>query len=96
MALLQLLSEEEIGDDGARDYADILYRIVCVGERPALDDRPGGYVRSTYVVDWEQLVHLLEDYQYFGEDIVEVAALPRDQARAFRTSMVPGQRIARA
>ena len=96
MALLQLLCEENIEDDGARDYADVLYRIVCVGERPALDDRPAGFVRSTYVVDWEQLVHLLEDYHYFGEDIVEVAALPRDQACAFRTSILPGQRVARA
>ena len=42
MALLQLLSEEEIGEDRARDYADVLYRIVCVGERPTIDDRPGG------------------------------------------------------
>lgn len=96
MALLQLLSEEEIEDEGVKDYSDVLYRIVCVGERPALDDRPGGFVRSTYVVDWEQLVHLLEDYQYFGEDIVEVSALPSDQARAFRSSVFPGQRVARA
>jgi hypothetical protein len=33
----------------------------------------GGLVRTTYIVDWEQLVPLLEDYGGFGEDIVEVA-----------------------
>jgi hypothetical protein len=95
MALLQLLAEEEI-EEGAGDYADVLYRIVCVGERPALDDRPAGLIRSTYVVDWEQLVHLLEEYQYFGEDIIEVAALSRDQARAFRGSALAPGGIARA
>lgn len=96
MALLQLLSEEEIGEDRARDYADVLYRIVCVGERPTIDDRPGGLVRSIYIVDWEQLVHLLEDYSYFGEDLVEVSAMSRDQARAFRSSSLTAQGIARA
>lgn len=95
MALLQLLAEEEI-EEGTGNYADVLYKVVCVGERPALDDRPAGFIRSTYVVDWEQLVHLLEDYQYFGEDIVEVAALPRDQAHAFRVSAIAPGGIARA
>jgi hypothetical protein len=96
MALLQLLSEEEIGEDRAIDYAEHLYRVVCVAERPALDDRPAGLVRSTYIVDWEQLVHLLEDYQCFGEDIVEVSAVTGENARVFRSSRIAGHGIARA
>lgn len=94
MALLQLLSEEEIADE--REFADVLYRVVCVGERPALDDRPASLVRSTYLVDWEQLVHLLEEYQLLGEDIVEVAAIRGEHARVFRPSRLAAGGIARA
>ncbi|HEX6506572.1 MAG TPA: hypothetical protein VF221_02975, partial [Chloroflexota bacterium] len=75
MALLHVLSEEDLAEDNIQQYFRNLYRIVCVGERPASLDYPGGAVRTTYVVDWEQLVHLLEDYTVFGEDIVEVSAL---------------------
>jgi hypothetical protein len=96
MALLQLLAEEEIGEDNIQSFVDVLYRVVCVGERPAMDDRPSGLVKSTYVVDWEQLVHLLDDYERFGEDIVEVSAIPGDQARALRAIPLSGQGIARA
>ena len=37
-------------------------------------------VRSTYIVDWGQLVHVLEHYDGFGEDIVEVTAIQGDVA----------------
>lgn len=78
MALLHLVDEERIGEETIDGYFDVLYRVVCVGEKP-VDGRKRGEreaVRSTYIVDWEQLVHLLEEYAVFGEDIVEVTALP--------------------
>jgi hypothetical protein len=84
MAVLQMLGEEEIADDRVQEYFQDLYRIVCVGEKPSSLDRPGGLVRTTYVVDWEQLVHLLESYTVFGEDIVEVAPISSDEARMLR------------
>lgn len=84
MAILQMLGEEEIADDRIQEYFRELYRIVCVGERPPSLDRPGGMVRTTYVVDWEQLVHLLESYMVFGEDIVEVAPIGSDEAVVLR------------
>jgi hypothetical protein len=84
MAVLQMLGEEEIADDRIQEYFQDLYRIVCVGEKPSSLDRPGGLVRTTYVVDWEQLVHLLESYTVFGEDIVEVAPISSDEARMLR------------
>lgn len=96
MALLKLLSEEEIPEERAEGYVDNLYRIVCVAERPTTRDQPGGLVRSTYLVDWEQLVHLLEDYGCFGEDIVEVSAITGDQARALRAVMTSSRGMARA
>jgi hypothetical protein len=96
MALLKLLAEEEIAEERAEGYIEHLYRIVCVSERPATMDRPAGMVRSTYVVDWEQLVHLLEDYDGFAEDIIEVSAITGDQARALRTALLSGARVARA
>jgi hypothetical protein len=37
-------------------------------------------------VDWEQLVHLLEDYGGFGEDIVELSRVTGEEARMWRTS----------
>ena len=83
MALLQMLGEEEIAEDRIQEYFRDLYRVVCVGERPSSLDRAGGMVRTTYVVDWEQLVHLLESYMVFGEDIVEVARMSPDEARLF-------------
>jgi hypothetical protein len=96
MAVLQLLSEEDIPEDFIKLYVDRLYRVVCVGERPPSLDHPGGLVRTTYVVDWEQLVHLLEEYACFGEDIVEVAAIGADEARAMGQAARPGTRVARA
>jgi hypothetical protein len=96
MALLQLLSEEQIAEDQINEYFEDLYRVVCVSERanPSQDD--GGVVRSTYLVDWEQLVHLLEDYTVFGEDIVEVTAVGADEARKMRRSLGASMRLARA
>lgn len=94
MALLKLVQEEEIAEDGAEGYVRNLYQIVCVAERPQTLDRPAGLVRSTYIVDWEQLVYLLEDYQCFGEDIVEVSSIDGDRATLMR-SMLSG-RVARA
>jgi hypothetical protein len=96
VALLQLLSEEEIPEDHLEKYFDVLYRIVCVAERTSPAGEPQGPVRSTYVVDWEQLVHLLEDYTYFGEDIVEVSAITGDEAKMFRNALGGPARIARA
>ncbi len=91
MALLHMLSEEEIHEERIQEYFHHLYRVVCVGERPSSRDYPAGVVRTTYIVDWEQLVHLLEDYQVFGEDIVEVAAVTGDEARVLRrTTSQPG------
>jgi hypothetical protein len=86
MAILQMLGEEEIADERIQEYFRDLYRIVCVGEKPTSLDRPGGLVRTTYVVDWEQLVHLLESYTVFGEDIVEVAPITTEQARILRVT----------
>lgn len=96
MALLQLLCEEQIMDDHPEGYLEDLYRIVCVSERPPSRDQPSSMVRSTYIVDWEQLVHLLEDYGGFGEDIVEVSAVSVDEARIFRQAVVGESGLARA
>lgn len=93
MAVLQVLSEEEIREDRFLEYVDDLYKIVCVGERSE-GVAGGGLVRTTYVVDWEQLVHLLEDYSGFGEDIVQVAPLSRDEETLFR--YLPEHGVARA
>ncbi len=96
MALLHMLSEEEIAEDRIQEYFQDLYRVVCVGERPAGLDAAGGVVRTTYVVDWEQLVHLLEDYTVFGEDIVEVNRMVGEDASLFRRTVYTGGRLARA
>lgn len=96
MAILQLLSEEAVCEDSVHDYFEDLYRIVCLAERPSSADSPASLVRSTYVVDWEQLVHLLEDYTFFGEDIVEVRALSGDEAKVLRGSVNGDNRLARA
>lgn len=96
MALLQLLSEEAIAEDRVHEYFDDLYRVVCVGERPETAGQTSEAVRSTYVVDWEQLVHLLEDYSVFGEDIVEVTPVCSDEARILRRSLSGSMRLARA
>ncbi|MGH2447905.1 MAG: hypothetical protein ACRDFS_04800 [Chloroflexota bacterium] len=94
MALLQLLREENLLDDHLDQYLEDLYRIVCVSSRPASMAGPTQLVRSTYVVDWEQLVHLLEDYDGFGEDIVELSPVSREEAVILRH--LGGDRIARA
>jgi hypothetical protein len=96
MALLQLLSEEPVAEDSLQDYVEDLYKVVCVAERPASPDAPGSLVRSTYVVDWEQLVHLLEDYTLFGEDIVEVRAMSNEEAQVLRGGVEGSQTLARA
>lgn len=96
MALLQLVSEESMEEESVHEYFEDLYKIICVSERPTAEGRQGGAVRSTYVVDWEQLVHLLEDYTYFGEDIVEVKAISGDEGRVLRRAMNGSPRIARA
>jgi hypothetical protein len=96
MAILHLLSEEPLGEDSVHEYFEDLYKIVCVAERPASADAQGSLVRSTYVVDWEQLVHLLEDYTLFGEDIVEVRAVSSDEAMVLRGSVQGDQPVARA
>ena len=96
MALLQLLSEEEIAEDHLEKYFEVLYRIVCVGERESPAGEAQGSVRSTYIVDWEQLVHLLEDYRVFGEDIVEVARLPDEEAKFWLHGSGGTVKVARA
>jgi len=95
MSLLQLLGEEEIREDHLEEYFEDLYRIVCVSERLTSEMIGSGLVRSTYIVDWEQLVHLLEDYGGFGEDIVELSRVSGDEARMWRTSRA-APRVARA
>lgn len=96
MAMLQIVAEEDIAEDKVQMYFHRLYRIVCVGERPTSLDYAGGVVRTTYVVDWEQLVHLLEDYTVFGEDIVEVSPLTCDEAKVMRAGMHGTFMVARA
>jgi hypothetical protein len=96
MAVLQMVSEEEIGEDHLEEYLEDLYKIVCVSERPASLDSPAGLVRTTYLVDWEQLVHLLEDYGGFGEDIVEVAPVSLRQMRTWRPAHTDEGSVARA
>lgn len=96
IAILQIVAEEDIADDKVQTYFHRLYRIVCVGERPSSLDYGGGVVRTTYVVDWEQLVHLLEEYTVFGEDIVEVAPLSCDEAKVMRAGMKAPFMMARA
>ncbi len=96
MSLLQLLGEEEIREDNLEEYFEDLYRIVCVSERPRSEAATTGLVRTTYIVDWEQLVHLLEDYGGFGEDIVELSRLTGDEARMLRQGSAGGMKIARA
>lgn len=96
MAVLQLLSEEVIQEENLQGYLEDLYKVVCVSERLGSRDHPGHLVRATYVVDWEQLVHLLEDYSGFGEDIVQVGRVSGDEARVLRHTVQPTSRIARA
>jgi hypothetical protein len=96
MALLQLVSEEQIAEDSVREYFDDLYKIVCVSERPLSSGGHGELVRTTYIVDWEQLVHLLEDYARFGEDIVEMTAISVEEAHILRGSGATAIKIARA
>ena len=95
MSVLQLVGEEEIPEDNLQEYFEDLYRIVCVSERPAGPTTEAGLVRSTYIVDWEQLVHLLEDYECFGEDIVEVSRMPGHEAHTLQRTF-GSSRVARA
>lgn len=94
--MLQIVAEESIPEDKVQTYFHHLYRIVCVGERPPSLDYGGGVVRTTYVVDWEQLVHLLEEYSVFGEDIVEVTQLSSDEATVMRAGIQSHLTLARA
>jgi hypothetical protein len=96
MAILHIVAEEDIGEENVQTYFQRLYRVVCVGERPTSLDYSGGVVRTTYVVDWEQLVHLLEEYSVFGEDIVELAPLSSDEASVMRAGMKTPVMMARA
>jgi hypothetical protein len=96
MAILHIVAEEDIAEDKVQTYFHRLYRVVCVAERPSSLDYAGGVVRTTYVVDWEQLVHLLEDYTVFGEDIVEVSPLSSDEAKVMRAGMKVPLTMARA
>ncbi len=96
MALFQLLQEEEICEGDLNGYFEDLYTIVCVSERPASYTRPAQLIRATYVVDWEQLVHLLEDYSGLSEDIVQVERLTGDQARIWRHRIEGQAGLARA
>ncbi|MGI8824156.1 MAG: hypothetical protein ACR2JC_00645 [Chloroflexota bacterium] len=96
MAMLHLVYEENIHEDHLQEYFHDFYRVVCVGERPSTVGDTGGPVRSTYVVDWEQLVHLLEDYTVFGEDIVEVSGLSGDEALVLSSLSSGLRNLARA
>ena len=96
MALLHIVAEEDIAEDNVQSYFHRLYRIVCVVDRPTSLDYGGGVVRTTYVADWEQLVHLLEEYSVFGEDIVEVVPLSSDEARVMRAGLKTPFMMARA
>ncbi|MGI8968163.1 MAG: hypothetical protein ACR2GA_03560 [Chloroflexota bacterium] len=96
MALLQLLSEESLAEEHVDVYFGDLYRIVCVGERMDSPGQTGGIVRSTYLVDWEQLVHLLEGYTHFDEDIVEVQAVGGEEAHQLRPLLGSSLALGRA
>lgn len=96
MSVLQLLGEEEIAEDRLQAYFEDLYKVVCVSERISAGTASGGLVRSTYIVDWEQLVHLLEEYTVFDEDIVEVARLGDEEARLWRQNGSESIQVARA
>lgn len=96
MAILQIVSEEQIADEKAHDYFGRLYRVVCVAEKPDSTASSRDVVRTTYVVDWEQLVHLLEGYEGFGEDIVEVKAISREEGRSMRRAFDGPLGLARA
>ena len=96
MALFQLLQEEEIAVADLNGYFEDVYTIVCISERPASYEKPAQVVRTTYVVDWEQLVHLLEDYGGLGEDIVQVARLTGDMAHIWRHRIEGQHGLARA
>lgn len=96
MAVLRLLNEEEIREDNLQGYFEDLYRVVCVSERPQTADQPAALVRTTYLVDFEQLVHVLEDYGGFGEDIVEVEPVSGDEASFLRLVVHGQQPVARA
>jgi hypothetical protein len=94
--MLQLLGEEAIAEERLQEYFEDLYKVVCVGERLPSGTSGGGPVRSTYIVDWEQLVHLLEEYTVFCEDIVEVARLSADEAHLWRRGTLGVNRLAQA
>jgi hypothetical protein len=96
MALLQLVSEERIGEEAIDDYFDVLYRVVCVSERPETQIDGAATVRSTYILDWEQHVHVLEHYDGYGEYIVEVTAIQGDDARTLRRHLNGSLNLARA
>ena len=96
MAVLQMLSEEQIAEDRIHEYFEDLYKIVCVSERPPSLAEAASVVRTTYIVDWEQLVHLLEDYTLFGEDIVEVTSIRGEEAHMLRGALDGSIRVARA
>lgn len=96
MALLQLLSEENLGDESVAGYFDDLYRIVSVSEREGAEAEQSSVIRSTYLVDWEQLVYLLEDCSRLGEDIVEVTPVGGEAARAMRRTLSNAVKLARA
>ena len=89
MPLLEMLGEEEIAEERLEKYFSNLYKVVCVSERPDSTNGQGSPIRTTYIVDWEQLVHLLEDYGGFGEDIVEVAPLAERDAAVIRSGPIP-------
>ena len=81
MSLLEMMGEEVIAEERLEEYFADLYKVTCVSERSGSSERHVAAVRTTYIVDWEQLVHLLEDYTLFGEDIVEVTSIRGEDAR---------------
>lgn len=94
--MLNLLREEEIPESHELEYFQELYRVVCIGDRSHPRAERRQIVRSTYIVDWEQLVHLLEDYEVFGEDIVEVSAVSHDDPHLLPYALGMHTRLARA
>ncbi|GAC1654770.1 MAG: hypothetical protein NVS9B15_15470 [Acidobacteriaceae bacterium] len=86
MSLLELLREEEIAEEHLQQYFRDLYRVVCVSERVPQSPGCASVVRCTYIMDWEQLVHFLEDYEGLTEDVVEVARVADADADAWKVS----------
>ncbi|HEX8917800.1 MAG TPA: hypothetical protein VF898_04820 [Chloroflexota bacterium] len=96
MSLLEMMGEEVIAEERLEEYFADLYKVTCVSERSGSSERHVAAVRTTYIVDWEQLVHLLEDYGGFGEDIVGVVPVTASESAVMRATPFGDYRLAQS